>query len=165
MQFLRENVTFYDAVKMIFDVITTANPFQYTAKFIFVCVRNDKTRLIRRLKINRIRMSCCRISKISNSVGRNDNFRAKARKLSILPTSLDIYDIQQHYIRILYFYNSHLDLKRICIFTMIFIFSPFWFEFRTKCILLYNGNEIQEFPSVINFDIITSDDINFHFLP
>ena len=27
---------------------------------------------------------------MSNSVGRNDNFRAKARKLSILPTSLDI---------------------------------------------------------------------------
>ena len=25
------------------------------------------------------------------------------------------------------------------------------------------SSEIQEFPSVINFDIITSDDINFHF--
>ena len=25
------------------------------------------------------------------------------------------------------------------------------------------GSEILEFPSVINFDIITSDDINFHF--
>ena len=37
-----------------------------------------------------------------NSVGGNDNFRAKARKLSILPTSLDIFDIQQHYVRILY---------------------------------------------------------------
>ena len=31
--------------------------------------------------------------KISNSVGRNDNFLAKARKLSILPTSSDIFDI------------------------------------------------------------------------
>ena len=42
------------------------------------------------------------MSKISNSVGRNDNFLAKARKLSILPTSLDIFDIQQHYVRVLY---------------------------------------------------------------
>ena len=37
------------------------------------------------------------IKKISNSVGRNDNFLAKARKLSILPTSLDVFDIRQHY--------------------------------------------------------------------
>ena len=34
--------------------------------------------------------------------GRNDNFLAKAQKLSILPTSLDIFDIRQHYVRILY---------------------------------------------------------------
>ena len=32
----------------------------------------------------------------------NDNFLAKARKLSILSTSLDIFDIRQHYVRILY---------------------------------------------------------------
>ena len=37
-----------------------------------------------------------RISKISNEIGRNYNFRALARKLSFLPTSLDISDIQ-HY--------------------------------------------------------------------
>ena len=37
------NVTFYDAVNLILDVITTANPFPYTAKFIFVGVRNNKT--------------------------------------------------------------------------------------------------------------------------
>ena len=37
-----------------------------------------------------------------NSVGRNNNFLANAQKLSILSTSLDIFDIQQHYIRILY---------------------------------------------------------------
>ena len=38
--------------------------------------------------------------KISNSVGRNDDFLAKARKLhvSTLPTSLDIFDIWQRYI-------------------------------------------------------------------
>ena len=40
---------------------------------------------------------------MSNSVGINDNFLAKARKLSILPTSLDIFDLRQHYIRILHF--------------------------------------------------------------
>ena len=39
---------------------------------------------------------------MSNSVGRNDNFLAKARKLSILLTSLDIFDIRQLYVRILY---------------------------------------------------------------
>ena len=64
MQFLRENVMFYDAINMIHDVITTANPFPYTLKFIFVSVRNDKTQQIRREKINRIRIWCCRISKI-----------------------------------------------------------------------------------------------------
>ena len=47
--------------------------------------------------------------KKSNSIGRNDNFLAKTRKLSILPTSLDIFDIRQHYIRILYIsVNEHL---------------------------------------------------------
>ena len=46
--FLKVNVTFYDAVKMIHDVIITANPFPFTAKFMFVGVRNDKTKKIRR---------------------------------------------------------------------------------------------------------------------
>ena len=32
---------------------------------------------------------------MSHPVGRNDNFLAKARKLSILPTSLDTFDIRQ----------------------------------------------------------------------
>ena len=50
------NVTFYDAVNMIHDVITTANPFPDSAKFIFVGVRNNKTQQIRRSKINRIRI-------------------------------------------------------------------------------------------------------------
>ena len=47
MDFLPVNVTFYDAVNMIHDVIITANPFQYTAKFLFVGVRNNKTQHIR----------------------------------------------------------------------------------------------------------------------
>ena len=43
MHFLTVNVTFYDAVNMIHDVIITANPFPYTAKFMFVCVGNNRT--------------------------------------------------------------------------------------------------------------------------
>ena len=43
MHFLRVNVTFYDALKMIHDVISTANVFPYTAKFTFDSVRNNKT--------------------------------------------------------------------------------------------------------------------------
>ena len=35
------NVTFYEEVTMIHDVITTANPFPYSAKFMFVGVRNN----------------------------------------------------------------------------------------------------------------------------
>ena len=40
MHFLRVNVTVYDAVNIIHDVITTPNPFPYTAKIMFVGVRN-----------------------------------------------------------------------------------------------------------------------------
>ena len=49
MHFLRVNVTFYEAVNVIHDVITKANPFPYSAKFIskFVGVRNNKTQQIR----------------------------------------------------------------------------------------------------------------------
>ena len=46
---------------------------------------------------------------MSNSVGRNDNYLAKARKLSILSTSLDVIDFRQHYIRILYFKSGLLE--------------------------------------------------------
>ena len=42
MEFLRVNVTFYDTVNIIHDVITTPNPFPYTAKFMFVGIRNMK---------------------------------------------------------------------------------------------------------------------------
>ena len=48
MHFLPVNVTFYDAVNVIHDVITIANPFPYTAKFIFVGVTNNKTEQMRR---------------------------------------------------------------------------------------------------------------------
>ena len=43
--FLRVNVTFYDAVSMIHDIIRTTNPFPYTAQFMFVGVRNKKKKL------------------------------------------------------------------------------------------------------------------------
>ena len=48
MHFQRVNVTFYDAENVIHEVITTANPFPCTVKFIFVGVRNNKTQQIRR---------------------------------------------------------------------------------------------------------------------
>ena len=48
MLFLRVNVTFYDTVNIIHDVITTPNAFPYTAKFMFVGVRNNETQQIRR---------------------------------------------------------------------------------------------------------------------
>ena len=43
MHFLRVYITFYDAVNMIHDVITAANIFPYTAKFMFDGTRNNKT--------------------------------------------------------------------------------------------------------------------------
>ena len=46
--FSADKFMFYDAVSMIHDFITTANPFPYTAKFMFVGVRNSKTQQIRR---------------------------------------------------------------------------------------------------------------------
>ena len=53
--FCAVNVTFYDAVNMIHDVITTANQFPYTVKFTFDGARNNKTQQLRNLKINGIR--------------------------------------------------------------------------------------------------------------
>ena len=43
MHFLQVNVTFYDAVHVIHDVITTASPFPYPTKF---SVRNNPTQQI-----------------------------------------------------------------------------------------------------------------------
>ena len=48
MHFLQVNATFYDAVSMIHYVSTTANPFPYTAKLMFVGVKNNKTQQIKR---------------------------------------------------------------------------------------------------------------------
>ena len=46
--FLGVNVTFYDVVYTIHDVIRTAYTFPYTAKFMVVGVRHSKTQQIRR---------------------------------------------------------------------------------------------------------------------
>ena len=48
MHFLGINVTFYDAVNMIHDFITTANLIPYNAKFMFDGVRNNKSQQMRR---------------------------------------------------------------------------------------------------------------------
>ena len=48
MYFLRVNVTFDDAVNMIPDFITRADPFPYTPECMFVGVRNNETQQIRR---------------------------------------------------------------------------------------------------------------------
>ena len=64
------------------------------------------------------------MSKISNSVGRNDNFLAKARKLSILPTSLGIFDIRQHFIRNLYIHhNAHVYSVAPCCNMLLLIYE------------------------------------------
>ena len=47
MLFVRVNLAFFDTVNIIHDVITTANPFSDTAKFMFVGVTNNKTQQIR----------------------------------------------------------------------------------------------------------------------
>ena len=43
MHFLRVHATLYDAISMVHDVSTTANPFPYTAKFMFVGVGNNNS--------------------------------------------------------------------------------------------------------------------------
>ena len=48
MHFLHVNVMFYDKVNMIHDIIRTANPFPYAAKFMSEGARNNKTQQIRR---------------------------------------------------------------------------------------------------------------------
>ena len=40
------NITFYDEVNMIHDIIRTGNPFTYSAKFMFVGVGKNKTQQI-----------------------------------------------------------------------------------------------------------------------
>ena len=60
------------------------------------------------------------ISKISNQVGRIDNFQALAQKLSFLPTKLDIFDIQQHYVYIQFIF------QRLSCWVLLFLPSSNW---------------------------------------
>ena len=53
--------------------------------------------------------------KISNEFERIDNFRALARKLSFLPTELDIFDIRQHYVRILFIFHRLICCVLSCL--------------------------------------------------
>ena len=43
--------------------------------------------------------------KLSKEVGRTDNCQAFARQLSFLPANLDIFDIRQHYVCILFIFK------------------------------------------------------------
>ena len=79
----------------------------------------------------------CRISKISNSVGRIDNFRDLVRKLSFLPTDLDIFDIRQHYICILFIF------QRLIYYFLLFV-TP------TNVNLAIYGNGFSCFNDVMN---------------
>ena len=58
---------------------------------------------------------CCRLSNISIEVGRIDNFRALARKLSFLPTELDIF-LCTATLCTYFFYLSTSDLLSFIIF-------------------------------------------------
>ena len=76
---------------IIHDFIITAKLNQYTPKLVFVSVRRKIDQQIRLRKINRICTYCYHVSKIFKSVGRNVNCFAKARLLSNLPNSPDIF--------------------------------------------------------------------------
>ena len=54
---------------------------------------------------------------MSTEVGKIDNFPAWARKLSFLPTELDIFDIRQHYVRIVFIFQRLILLSFIISYT------------------------------------------------
>ena len=66
------------------------------------------------------------IKNISNEVGRIDNLRSLARKLSFLPTQLNIFDIRQHYIRILFIFQRLILLSFIISNSDKHEFSSIW---------------------------------------
>ena len=124
MYFLLVNVTFYDEVNMIHDVMTTANLFPYTAKFMFDRVRNNKTQQMKRWEIKRIRIYTVVVyQKYLTRLWDMIIFspRLENYQLSILPTSLDIFAIRQHYIHILCknHTNKQLDQCNLLTYTSI----------------------------------------------
>ena len=72
---------------------------------VFLLVGKTEKQILGKRETKRIRIKCCRISKISKEVGRIDKVRALARKLSFLPTELDIFNIRQHYVLILFIFQ------------------------------------------------------------
>ena len=48
--------------------------------------------------------------------GRGDNFRALAGKLSFLPTKLDIFNIRQHCVCILFIFQRFVEFYYVCLF-------------------------------------------------
>ena len=96
MHFLRVNVKFYDVVSMIHDVIRTANPFPYTAKFMFVGVRNNKLNKSNGKRYIEYVQSVIVYQKYLTRLGeRLENYQFAQPRLYI-------FDIRQRYIRILY---------------------------------------------------------------
>ena len=89
------------------------------------------------------------IKKISNSVGRNDNFLSMARKFSIPPTSLDIFDmyvhVRQHYLPILYIHCKDDEFHAF--------FQCFQFQ-EAKTVFLYSWyrgyQTIESFSRLLN---------------
>ena len=83
----------YDAVSMIHDVITTANPFPYIAKFMLIDVKKNKKKL-NKSNIER------RIEYVGlHSVVVYHKYLTRWEIINF-QTSLDIFDIRQHYVRI-----------------------------------------------------------------
>ena len=95
MHFLWVNVTFNQAVNMMHDIVRTAYAFPYTAKFMsgLEIIKRNKSDIERQMEYIHV-----------HSVVVYQN----TKKLSIFPTLLDIFDIQQHYIHILYLANQKL---------------------------------------------------------
>ena len=90
MHFLWLNVTFHDTVNMINDIIRMANPFPYAATHSCLWV----------LEIIKLNKSNVERSEYIHTVVVYQKYLIRLRE--ILPTKLDIFDIRQHYVLILY---------------------------------------------------------------
>ena len=98
MHFLRVKVTFYDELNVIHDVNTTPNPYPYTAKFIFVGVTNKSG--VNKSGVEREYVySVAVYQKYLTRLGEMIIFSTRLENYQS-PTSLDIFDIVQHYIHI-----------------------------------------------------------------
>ena len=51
----KRHVMMFTLVKIIRDVIIVPNPYTYTAKFVFLGVKTNEDKQMRRLKINKTR--------------------------------------------------------------------------------------------------------------